>query len=113
MDKLPCKVCGQLQGIAEYDDHLWDLYHRLPQFVSRSHIEPYVFTSDDMFDWSDEDRETMNMVVEKNMAERGLCIECGRPNLVGADLSELMTVEEAKDLHDMYAEMEAERRMGA
>lgn len=120
MDKI-CKYCGQLEGIEAYDAALWDLYHRLPDFAARSHIEPLVYTQSDFedmgyasyYDMDDEDREAVNMSMERNMIERGLCGGCGRPNLAGVDTSQAMTEEEARDLHDMYAEMAAERRAGA
>jgi hypothetical protein len=112
-----CNACGQLQGIPEYDEKLWDIYHRLPELVSRSYIEPFVYTQDDLDElgfYDDEDsREVVMMSMERNMIERGLCGGCGRPNLQGRDMSELMSEEEAQDLHDMYAEQAAERRMGA
>jgi len=119
MDKV-CNCCGQLEGVQEYDHKLWDIYHRLPEMVSRSHIEPLVYTQSDfeemgyhsMRDMDDESRDSVMHSMERNMVERGLCGGCGRPNLVGRDLSELMTEEEARDLHDMYAEIEAERRAG-
>jgi len=115
MDKV-CQHCGQIEGIAEYNAKLWDIYHRLPEMVSRSHIEPFVYTQDDLdelgFYDDDESREAVMMSMERNMVERGLCGGCGRPNLAGRNLSELMTEEEARDLHDMYAEMAAERRAG-
>ena len=111
-----CSDCGQIEGIAEYDRTLWDLYHRLPDMVSRSHIEPFVYTGDELNElgfYDDEEiRDSVMLSMERNMVERGLCGGCGRPNLAGRDMSELMTEEEARDLHDMYAEMAAERRAG-
>lgn len=118
-DKV-CDYCGQLEGVAEYDEKLWDIYYRLPSMASRSHIEPLVYTQSDfedmgyhsMYDMDEESIDAVKISMERNMVERGLCGGCGRPNLAGVDLSELMTEEEARDLHDMYAEMAAERRMG-
>ena len=111
-----CSGCGQIEGIPEYDRELWSIYHRLPSMASRSHIEPFVYTGDELnelgFYDDDEMRDSVMLSMERNMVERGLCGGCGRPNLAGVDLSELMTEEEAKDLHDMYAEMAAERRAG-
>lgn len=115
-----CSYCGQIEGIAEYDRELWDIYHRLPEKISRSYIEPIVYTQSDFedmgyssyHDMDDESRESVDMSMERNMVERGLCGGCGRPNLSGVDLSELMTHEEAQELHDMYAEQAAEIRAG-
>jgi hypothetical protein len=111
-----CNTCGQIEGIGEYDRNLWDIYHRLPDMASRSHIEPFVYTQDDLdelgFYDNEDSHDAVMLSMERNMAERGLCTGCGRPNLQGVDMSELMTEEEARDLHDMYAEMAAERRAG-
>jgi hypothetical protein len=116
MDKV-CNYCGQLEGVADYDRKLWDIYYRLPSMASRSHIEPFVYTQDDLdelgFYDNEETHDAVMMSMERNMVERGLCGGCGRPNLAGVDMSELMTEQEAQDLHDMYSEMAAERRMGA
>jgi hypothetical protein len=119
MDKV-CNACGQVEDVPEYDHKLWDIYHRLPDMVSRSHIEPLVYTQSDfeemgysgMHEMDEDTHDSVMMSMERNMVERGLCGGCGRPNLAGRDLSELMTEEEARDLHDMYAEMAAERRAG-
>ena len=111
-----CSHCGQIEGIAEYDHELWDIYHRLPEKVSRSYIEPFAYTQDDLDEmgfWDDEDtHDSVMMSMERNMVERGLCGGCGRPNLSGVDMSELMTHKEAQQLHDMYAEQAAEIRAG-
>lgn len=115
-----CSGCGQIEGISEYNVALWDAYHRLPEMVSRSHIEPLVYTQSDfedmgyhsMYDMDDESVDAVKMSMENNMIERGLCPECGRPDLRGRNLDEMMTEEEARSLHDMYAEMAAERRAG-
>lgn len=116
MDDKVCSHCGQIEGITEYNRKLWDIYYRLPDMVGRSYIEPLVYTQEDLdeadFYGSDEGRDSVMMSMERNMVERGLCGGCARPNLAGRDLSELMTEEEARDLHDMYAEMAAERRAG-
>lgn len=111
-----CAGCGQIEGISEYDRNLWDIYHRLPELVGRSYIEPFVYTQDDLEEmgfYDDEDtRDSVMLSMERNMVERGLCGGCGRPNLQGRDMSELMSEEEAQQLHDMYAEQAAEIRAG-
>lgn len=112
-----CKGCGQIKGVVSYDQELWHCYHRIPSLVSRSHIEPFVYYQDDLEEmgfYDDEDtHDAVMLSMERNMQERGLCPECGRPDLRGVDTSEMLTEEEARDLHSMYAEMEAERRAGA
>jgi len=116
MSDSVCSNCGQLQGVPEYDSKLWDIYHRLPELVSRSYIEPFVYTQDDLDElgfYDDEDsREAVMMSMERNMVERGHCGGCGRPDLRGRNLDELMTEEDARELHDMYAEQAAEIRAG-
>ena len=116
MSEKVCSYCGQLEGIPAYNRELWDIYHRLPEKVGRSYIEPFVYTQDDLeemgaFD-DEEVFESVQMSMERNMVERGLCGGCGRPDLRGVDMSELMTEEEAQQLHDMYAEQAAEIRAG-
>lgn len=111
-----CSGCGQIEGIKEYNVALWDAYHRLPEMASRSHIEAFVYTGDDLNElgfYDDEDtRDAVMLSMERNMMERGLCPECGRPDLRGRNMDEMMSEEDARDLHDMYAEMAAERRAG-
>lgn len=115
-----CKGCGQLMGIPEYDEELWRLYYLLDD-GGRKYIEPLVYTQSDfedmgyhsMNDMDEESVEAVKISMEKNMIERGLCGECGRPNLVGMTEEDFLSEEDAKELADMYAEMEAERRMGA
>lgn len=109
-----CSGCGQLKGVKEYDSKLWDLYYRWDG-GGRQYIEPLVYTQDDLYDagYPDDDAiDAVKMSMEKNMIERGLCSECGRPNLAGISDDEFMTEEEAKEIADMYAEMAAERRAG-
>lgn len=118
-DKI-CRGCGQLEGIKEYDEKLWELYHRLKD-GGRKYIEPLVYTQGDLeelgfYDDDPDDPYSTHQAVmasmEKNMVERGLCGECGRPNLAGKTADDFMTQEEADSLADMYAEMAAERRAG-
>jgi hypothetical protein len=107
-----CNVCGQVEGIEQYDDALWDIYHRIDD--GRSTYEPLVFTSD----WLQEnvvDEDDYNSVMhamERDMHNRGLCTECGRPDLTGVDPSKIMSEEDAQEMHDMWAEQAAERRAG-
>lgn len=115
-----CNGCGQLEGIEAYDDALWDLYHRWDS-GGRQYIEPLSYTQSDfedmgyhsMYDMDDESVDAVKMSMEKNMIERGLCGECGRPSLAGIPEEDFMTAEEAREVADMYAEMRAEQRMGA
>lgn len=111
----PCKGCGQLEGIEEYDNMLWDLYSRA-ELGGRQYIEPFVYTQDDLHElgfYDDEDtRDSVMTSMERNMMERGLCGACGRPDLRGVKEEDIMSKEDARELNDMYAEMAAERRMG-
>lgn len=115
----PCIACGQLQGVKEYDAELWRLYHLLDD-GGRRFIEPLVYTQSDFEDMGyydrpldEEDFDAVKLSMERNMIERGLCHECGRPNLAGKTEKDFMSEEDAKDIADMYAEEAAERRMGA
>lgn len=113
MTNIPCIGCGQLQGIKEYDAELWRLY-RLLDDGGRKFIEPLVYIPGEDFDPYDEaDFDATMLAMEHNMAERGLCPECGRPNLAGKTEADFLSEEDAKDLADMYAQMAAERRAGA
>src|SRR5688500_8396990 len=105
-----CNGCGQLQGVKAYDAELWSIYHRLDN--SKRFIEPFVYTQDDLEElgfYDDEEMyDSVMLSMERNMAERGLCPECGRPDLRGVTPDQIMSEEDAKDLADMYAEMAAE-----
>lgn len=110
---LPCNYCGTI-NTPENREYLYDLYHRLDD-GGRKHIEPLVYTQDDLYDAGYPDEESIDAIklsMEHNMAERGLCPECGLPDLRGTTEDDFMSHEDAKDLADMYAEMAAERRMG-
>jgi hypothetical protein len=107
-----CHTCGQLQGIKEYDERLWDIYSRIDD--GRSHREALVYDSE----WlqenviDDEDYEAVTYAMEKDMHSRGLCTECGRPDLSNVNPDDILSEEDARDLADMYAEQAAERRAG-
>jgi hypothetical protein len=47
------------------------------------------------------------------MINRGLCPSCARPDLSRVKPEDVMTEDEAKEMHEMWAEQAAERRMGA
>jgi hypothetical protein len=108
-----CSHCGQLKGIPEYDQALWDIYHRIDD--GRSTWEPLVYTGEEFEDSWDDDGETnyAMLAMEKDMYRRGLCTECGRPDLSRVDPEHIMSEEDAQAMHEMWAEQEAERRMGA
>lgn len=110
---LPCKGCGVLLGVEEFDNKMWEVYNRLKS--GKQHYEPLVFTSDYLQEnvQDEDDHEAVMGAMGRDMANRGLCTECGRPDLKGVTEDDLYTEEEASDLADMYAEMAAERRMGA
>ena len=107
-----CPSCG-VPNTPEINRQLWDIYDRIDD--GRSTYEPLVFTSD----WiaenivDEEDHEAMMLAMERDMHNRGLCPTCGRPDLRGLDPSKVMSPEDAKEMHDMWAEQAAERRMGA
>jgi len=111
LDKI-CITCGQLEGIAEYDKHLWGIYNRIRD--GRSSYEPLVFDSkwlqENIHD--EEDHETLMHTMSKDMHNRGLCTKCGRPDLRGVNPEDIMDEEEARELHEMWAEQAAERRAG-
>lgn len=113
-----CDGCGQLKGVEEYDRKLWDIYHRLDD-GGRRFIEPLVYTQSDFEDMGyygqpldDDDFDAVKLSMERNMAERGLCPECGRPDLRGVTEDDILSEEDAKDMADYYAEIAWERRMG-
>jgi hypothetical protein len=111
-DKSVCTYCGQLHGIPTYDDELWSIYDRIRD--GRSNYEPLIFTSDWMQEniVDDEDHDAMMHAMEKDMYNRGLCIKCGRPDLRNVKPEDVMSEEEAQELHEMWAEQAAERRAG-
>jgi hypothetical protein len=112
-EEMICVCCGQVKGIQQYDDKLWDIYNRIDD--GRSSYEPLVFYSDWLQEnvLDEEDFEAVNLAMEKDMKNRGLCIKCGRPNLSGVDPDSIMSEEDAKEMQEMWAEQKAERRMGA
>jgi len=109
---LFCEVCG-VPNTPETNEALDDVYSRLRD--GRSTYEPLVFTSDWLEEnvMDEEDEDAVFFAMERNMSDRGLCVGCGRPDLSHVNPDDIMTEEEAKDLHEMWAEMAAERRMGA
>lgn len=109
-----CRGCGQLRGVDEYDARLWDLHDRRRD--GRQHGEALVFTAEDFDDFGPDDdlgRDAIGLAMGRNMIERGLCSECGRPNLAGLGPDDFDSVEEARDRAAMEAEYAAERRVGA
>jgi len=117
--KLPCSNCGSLDT-EETRRTLWGLYDRVRD-GGRKYIEPLVYTQSDfedmgyhsMYDMDEESIDSVKLSMENNMAERGLCPSCGLPDLRGYHEEDFMTEEEARDEAEYYAEVAAERRMGA
>jgi hypothetical protein len=107
-----CTTCGQLKGIKEYDESLWDIYSRIDD--GRSHYEPLVFTSDWLQEnvHDEEDHAAVMHAMEKDMHNRGLCVTCGRPDLRDINLDDIMSEEDARSMAGMWAEQAAERRAG-
>jgi len=68
-----CTGCGQLEGIKEYDDALWDVYYRIDD--GRSTYEPLVFTGDWLQEnvLDEEDMQSVHAAMENDMVNRGLC----------------------------------------
>jgi hypothetical protein len=110
--QIVCPECGSPMN-KETTAALWDIYDRISD--GRSTWEPLVFTSEEFEDsWDTFHEENFAIIaMERNMHERGLCTNCGRPDLRGVTEDMIMTEEEAKDMHEMWSEMAAERRMGA
>lgn len=106
-----CNGCGQLHGIKEYDAALWDVYYRIDD--GRSSREALVYTSADFDDPYDEDEiEATKLAMERDMHGRGLCTECGRPDLTGVDPERILSEEDAKEMQEMWAMEQAEIRAG-
>lgn len=113
MDKnaTHCYRCG-VPNTPEINQGLWDVYERIRD--GRSTYEPLVFDSE----WlqenvvDEEDEDILMLTMERDMDARGLCPFCGRPNLHGVTPDMIMTDEEAKELHEMWAMEAAERRAG-
>lgn len=107
-----CSVCGQIEGIKEYDNALWDIYYRLRD--ARSTLEPLVFTGDWMEEnvHDDEDFDAIMLAMGKDMQNRGLCTECARPDLYNVSPDDIMDIEEAEEIQEMWAEEAQERRFG-
>lgn len=109
-----CPSCC-VPNTPETNNKLWDIYERLRDGRSRS--EPLVYFQDDLEElgyYDDEEiHDSVMLSMERNMYDRGLCPTCGRPDLRNVKPEDIMTEEEASSMHEMWAEMEAERRMGA
>lgn len=112
MENKVCPGCGQVTGIPEYDKVLRDIYDRISD--GRSTYEPLVFTSDWVEEniYDEEDHESMMIAMERDMVNRGLCPECARPDLSKVPPEKILSEEDAKEMHEMWAEQAAERRAG-
>jgi hypothetical protein len=105
--------------VPEYDKELWSVYHRA-DMEGRQYIEPLVYTQSDfegmgyqsMYDMDEDSIDSVKLSMERNMVDRGLCPECGRPDLRGVKSEDIMSEEDAREIADMHAEMAAERRAG-
>ena len=60
----------------------------------------------------DDDHEAVRGAMGSNMRGRGLCSECGRPDLSGTTADDFDSEEDARELAEMYAEQAAELRAG-
>lgn len=110
-DQEFCRACGQLNNEA-VTDGLWNVYGRLRD--GRQHREPLVFDGEWMQEnvRDEEDFDVVMGAMGRDMANRGLCTECGRPDLRGVNPDDVMSEDDAQDLAEMYAEQAAERRAG-
>ncbi len=107
-----CQRCNQLTEIEQYDDKLWDIYHRISD--GRSNYEPLIFNSDWLQEnvQDDEDHDAVMHAMSKDMRNRGLCPNCGRPDLRGVTKDMILSHEDVKEMNEMHAEQRAERRAG-
>ena len=106
-----CEACG-VPNTAETNNALWDVYDRIRD--GRSNYEPLVFTSDWLQEnvMDEEDEDSVFLAMERDMTNRGLCVGCGRPDLSRVNLEDIMDPDEAKEMYEYWAEVEAERRAG-
>jgi hypothetical protein len=107
-----CPGCGQVQEIRAYDEALWDIYSRIKD--GRSMAEPLVYDSQWLQEnvMDEEDEAAVMHSMEKDMRSRGLCIVCARPDLRGVSEDDILSEEDSKEIHEMWAEQAAERRAG-
>src|SRR5215831_20542440 len=106
-----CRICG-VPNTKEVNAELRDIYDRIRD--GRSTYEPLVFTSDWLQEnvYDEESHEATMLAMERDMVNRGLCPGCARPDLSRVDPDDIMTEEEAQDMHEYWAEVQAERRAG-
>lgn len=106
-----CEVCG-VPNTPETNAALSDVYSRIRD--GRTTYEPLVFTGDWLQEnvMDEEDEDAVFLAMERDMANRGLCVGCGRPDLRRVNPDDIMSDEEAREMQDMWAEMAAERRTG-
>lgn len=112
MSEIVCVGCGQLKGVKEYDRQLWDLHERRKDH--KQNIEGLVFDGEWMQNniQDEYDEEILDQVMSKDMYNRGLCPECGRPNLQGMTEDDFYSEEDVKELQEMWQMEAMERRMG-
>jgi hypothetical protein len=106
-----CPTCGQIND-ESVTERLWGIYDRLDD--GRQHRQGLDFDSswlqENILD--EEDHANLTHTMERDMASRGLCTGCGRPDLRGVDPTNVLSEEDARDLADAAAERAAELRMG-
>jgi hypothetical protein len=109
MSEAVCRTCGVLVEDERYVARLWDLHGRRAD--GRQYGRGLAFTGEwlDEHVCDEEDMETLNLVMERDMAARGLCPSCGLPDLRNA---EIISEEDARELWEMHAEQAAELRAG-
>jgi predicted Fe-S protein YdhL (DUF1289 family) len=106
-----CPGCGQIND-ERVTERLWGIYERLDD--GRQHREGLSFDGEWLREHivDDEDHAVLMHTMERDMAQRGLCAGCGRPDLRGIDPASVLSEEDARDLADAAAERAAELRMG-
>jgi hypothetical protein len=111
-ERMICASCGQLQGIPEYDDKLWELHSRRKD--GRQNIEGLVFDSEWLQEniMDEHDEEVLDLTMSRDMHNRGLCPTCGRPDLAGKTEEDFYSEQDALEMQDMWAQEVMERRMG-
>jgi len=106
-----CKTCGSVLT-PETNSARWEIYERLRD--GRQSLEGLTFTSDWVQEnvYDDESHENFIATMERDMYRRGLCVDCSLPDLRGITDDDIMSDEEAQEMHDLWAMERAERNAG-
>lgn len=109
-----CKQCGTPNDAPEYHEKLHDLHRRRMSGVQYNHSLSFSGNMyEDAADYPDaEGKSWIVRAMEQNMAERGLCAECGLPDLRGLTAEDFYTEEDAREMAECAAEQRAEMLAG-